>query len=202
MLNFDPEIVGYQRRVPNFQPDLVRSNQRSIARHFEDLYYKKEFYPGDMEVGGAGATKIIVATRSSVVELADGALGAVYIKMRRPSEWIGGKARISLYYGGDAGSTANIYWQVQMNSIAVGDDYSTLLDIQVFETSPGPAAANTLAPVFTFANAHLLPVDQSHRFIDIKVERQGAHASDVYAGDVHLHMIVVELVQAYRQGHV
>lgn len=180
----------------------LQTNQQAIERHLDDHYYRKEFQCDDfvVDAGTPGlATKVVIAARSAVVSFPPGAnTSAINVKFRRPSQWVAGKARVTILYGGSVGSTNNISWYVAMNAVAVGDDYSTLLDVTGNVGRPGPAAANTLATPYTFDTV-LLAVDGSHRFIDLRIARIGG---DTYAGDAHLHLVEVELVQTVREAHV
>lgn len=193
-INFNPEHV---------LPGSLVANQRSVAQHFDDGYYRRRFTPGEF-VLALGAQHATVGTnRWPAIEYPEGALTYGVVAFERPSLWISGKLKITFYYTSDTGSTDDFALSISARALPAGANLGTgftqLKPNAPLDVVPGPAVAEDelSEAVYTVTS-----FEQSAKRIGIRFGRDGTDAADVNTGVFYLTELVVEHIPADQEVHL
>lgn len=185
----------------NLQPEFAGKDPRSafgaIARHLDYDHYIRSISPGSM-VLQAPAVHAIVGNRWGVVELPAALDSSALYTYDRPSEWVIGKVRVTIWFSSPAASTNPFRIFLQVTSAKTGDvvTASTLL-LTGANALAGPAVLNTVIKASVYSTAN---VTRDMELLTVRVMRQGTNAADTNPNVFHLYHTKVEHILAVREA--
>lgn len=167
---------------------------RALKDHLHDADYNV-WVPSESLLMVAGATAGAGTLAGRLVFANATNNSDVRFKILRHNYWTKGDVRVTLFYNGSTGSTANLRLVFRAHALALGEvNPASGYDINdVVETFAGESVA------FAFAShvmTSTLPVDASHTMLEFNLFRDGTHASDTYAGDFMLFGALLTYVPA------
>jgi len=187
-LNLNPERVNERGLVDNL---------RSIERHLIDDHYKISVPPGTM-ILQAPAVPAVVSNRWGVVEFPAAADSSGLYTYDRPSEWVLGKVRVTIWYSAPAASTNNFRILLQVTAVKTGGvTTASALLLTGAIAMPGPAVLNTVIKAVAYSTVN---VTRDMELLTVRVMRQGTNVADTNAGVFHLYHTLVEHVSAVQEA--
>lgn len=156
--------------------------ERNSANTFRIWRFARRAYSDDFLAPGQAT--LVTATKgvtnaSEYIIFAAGATSDAHWTIPKKRLWqLGGSIRFTMVYSGTTGNTNNIDMRLAASEEAVGDDYTTGLDINNTDLFAGPAADSLVA---THEFDTLLPVAGDGIVIPVRLRRVN---TDTYTGDV------------------
>lgn len=188
-LNLNPSLTDEQS---------MRRSLRSVERHLNDDHYVRSLSPGATVLEGV-ATHGVVG-RWGVVVLPAAADTAAIWAILRPSEWVTGKLKVTLFFSSSGASTNNFRVLTQATPAKSGSvTTATTLIANDVGLIAGPAVANTRMERTVYATSNMT---QEFDMLSVRILRTGTNVADTNANPFNIYLVRLEFIPAVLEADV
>lgn len=191
MLNFNPNADSESKTA-------LRRNLRAVERHVNDDHYVRSLSPGATVLEGV-ATHGVVG-RWGVVVLPAAADTAAIWAILRPSEWVTGKLKITLFFSSSGAGTNNFRVLIQATPAKSGSvTTATTLIANDVGLIAGPAVANTGMERTVYATSSMT---QEFDMLSVRILRTGTNVADTNANPFNIYLVRLEFIPAMQEADI
>jgi hypothetical protein len=181
-------------------PAELRENQRVTNEVLDELYFVREFEPGDGTVGlvagtataAAIAPQAVPGTPAIELPATAGGKPAWRINLRRKRRWLRAGLRLRIQHTATAGAAGNVRLELLLRSWSTGDVYPGRTDLVTGWTLASSAVASTAELLDYVTTSIVIPGDKD--WLTLGFYRDKTNAADTSGSSLYITGISLEIL--------